>query len=138
MKKTARIIILLSILSLPLFATTSHARKTTERDLKKFAESINKNVDKTPNPNSGVRMDSVSAGPGLLVTYNAIMTKHTAADLKLNEFYPWMKNILLGKLCNNQDMKNLLQDNVTLRYNYKGYDGRNITDINISRKDCNF
>jgi hypothetical protein len=137
MKKTARIMILLSILSLPLFATTSHA-KTTERDLKKMVVGLNKNLNKTPNPNSGMRMDNVTAGPGLLITYHATLTQQTAADLKLNEFYAYMRNDLLGKLCNNPDVKGQFQDNVTFRYIYKGYDGSNIANISIGRKDCGF
>lgn len=138
MNKRVKMSILLSFIVLPLLAMPVQARKTTERDLKKQVESINKNLDRTPNPKSGMRMDFVSAGPGLLMTYNITMIQHSASDLKLNEFNSWMKKQLVGKLCTNQDMKNVIQDNVTVRYIYKGYDGSSIATINITRKDCNF
>ena len=137
MKKIAQIMIFLSIFSLTLSATISHA-KTTERDLKKMVVGLNKSLSRTPDPNSGMRMDNVTAGPGLLITYHATLTRQTAADLKLNEFYAYMRNNLLGKLCNNQDVKGQFQDNVTFRYIYKGYDGSNIANISIGRRDCGF
>lgn len=138
MNKAVRILILLSTFYLSFTATTSHAQKTTERDLIKMVEGLNKNLDRAPNPNSGMRMDYVTAGPGLLIIYNATLTHQTAADLKLNEFYAYMKNILLGELCNNQDVKKQFQDNVIFRYVYKGFDGSNIASIDVGRKDCNF
>lgn len=137
MKVLAQILVLLSLIFLPFFAPKSQAR-TTERDLIKMVESLNRNLNRTPNANSGMRMDYVTAGPGMLITYNATLTQQTAADLNLNEFQPYMKNNLLGKLCNNQDVKKQLQENIVFRYVYKGYDGSSISSIDIGKKDCKF
>jgi hypothetical protein len=119
-------------------ATISHARKTTERDLVKIAAGLNKNMNRTPDPSNGFRMDSVAGGPGLTFTSNFTATRHTATDFKGKDFHTWMKNTILGNLCTDQDLKKRLQDDVIFRYNYKGYDGSNIANIKIDRRDCNY
>lgn len=106
----------------------------SERDLRRAAEKLNKRMPMYPDKETV--LNNVSTGPGLTFSYNYTLKNYRAADLKLNEFYSWMRNNIAPKVCGSTDVTKFLKSDVTVRYVYKGNDGITISDIPFTRRDC--
>lgn len=133
MKKTIFIAVSTCLL-LGATLTESFAGKYSERDLQRAAETLNKRMPMYPDKETV--LNNVTTGPGLTFSYNYTLKNYRASDLKLDEFYGWMRNNIAPKVCGSPDVTKFLKNDVTVRYVYKGYDGATISNIPFTRRDC--
>ncbi len=78
------------------------------------------------------RLDSVTSGPGLRLTYNYIMPMPSDKEL----FYRSKLSQLKTEVCPMHDMKLYLQGGVIICYSYRAPNGSLIANIDMTPKDC--
>ena len=86
-----------------------------------------------------MRLDSASAGPGVLLTYNNTLLNYRANQVNKTEYFDATKLAVQKKqVCSSPDLAKLFKRNVTIRYSYNGNDGRHIGQITYTPKECGY
>jgi hypothetical protein len=135
MRKLIVIAVSTCLFSVAVFSS-SFARNLSERDLIQVSDKLNKRCPVMVDQET--RMDNVTAGPGLVFSYNYTFIKHRSTDVNKQEFVSAQRNGLMGTVCASPDLAKFLKSNVTVKYVYKGYDGGVIGVIPFSRRDCGY
>ena len=111
--------------------------KDIEKTLFEVVNDINLTLSKMADKNN--RLDSVVAGPGLLITYIFSSPEIFSTDT----LRPYVANYLTvkkpqvrNKLCTNPDAAWFFKSGITVRYQYFFADGVYMGSINVTPKDC--
>lgn len=113
-------------------ANSMLSRTPSEEQLRKIADDANKNLPQTSGNTRGERL---IAGPGAQITYvytilDATSKVLSGPQLAANEIE--QKKML----CAAAPQRAILQSGVTMNYVYNGYDGKLISKIVTTAKDC--
>lgn len=104
-----------------------------QEELEKIAQNINAHcpiiIDQT------IRIDSCQALPNNVLEYNYTILFIDATRINRHEFKDEMRNTLLYNLQNNSDMKNLIDNEVTLIYSCKDENGKSLGNLTLSPED---
>ena len=120
-----------TVLAILLVSTTSvNAEGIDDKFLANMAVQSNKQLPVIFDKEN--RLDSVTSGPGLLLTYNHIIPMPSDKEL----FYRSKLSQLKTKGCPMHDMKLYLLGGVTICYSYRAPDGSLIANIDMLPKDC--
>lgn len=110
-----------------LVSTTSlYTKGIDEKFLANMAVQINKQLPIIFDKEN--RLDSVTPGPGLRLTYNYIMPMPSDKEL----FYRSKLSQLKTEVCPIHDMKLYLQGGVSICYSYRASDGSLIANIDMT------
>jgi hypothetical protein len=104
----------------------SQLAKEVKRVAKQFPRTVNKEM----------RIDSVTAGPDRLLTYNCTMLQYPADRIDSNRLRDAAREKLLKEVCASFDLKLLLKKEVTIAYAFSGNDGKLVTTVTINGCDC--
>lgn len=111
-------------------------RMTVDEAWVKVADQINKQLPMSVDRDT--RWDSTQAGPGRAFTYHYTIVTARAADIDTVGFYQAMSSRLRNSVCSSSDMKVFFINSVTVSYSYRGSDGRHISKVAITPRDCGF
>ena len=120
------------LVALLVSALSIYAKGIDDKFLADIAVQINKQLPVIFDKEN--RLDSVTPGPGLRLTYNYIMP--TPSDKKL--FYRQKLSQLKIEVCPIPDMKLYLLGGVIICYSYRASDGSLIANIDMTPKDCGY
>ena len=84
------------------------------------------------------RMDKVTVGPGVRVTYHYTFPRYSSRDVDTDWLRQNLHPVVMKNVCNNKDMKLSIQYGATYAYSYSGNDGLRISSFTIDRNDCGF
>ncbi len=82
------------------------------------------------------RLDSVTAGPGRRLNYRYTLINRARASIDIESFNANMQPLLRTSVCGKAGMQALLQNGVTLVYNYLASDGKLVSMIEILPHHC--
>ena len=109
-------------------------RMTVDEALVKVVDQINKQLPMSVDRDT--RWDSTQAGPGRAFTYHYTIITARAADVDTAGFYQAMSSHLRNSVCTSPDMQVFFKNGVTVSYSYRGSDGRHISKVAITPRDC--
>ncbi|MGI4849134.1 MAG: hypothetical protein ACRYGK_13490 [Janthinobacterium lividum] len=88
------------------------------------------NIDKS------TRLDKVSSEPGQQLTYHYTLLGTSSADLKVADFSSMINSPLIARVCSSSEMQIFLQNGVTVKYLYRGSDGKPLGGAKVTTQDC--
>lgn len=109
-------------------------RMTVDEALVKVVDQINKQLPMTVD--RVTRWETTQAGPGRAFTYHYTIVTARAAEIDTTEFYRAMSSHLRNSVCTSPDMQVFFKNGVTISYSYRGSDGRHVTKVAITPRDC--
>lgn len=101
--------------------------------LKVAANQINHSVPKMVD--EGTRLDGAVAGPGPLITYRLTFTKKPSTAIAPGAFSEFVISVKKS-LCGAGQLKPLMDQNVTIRSEYRGSDGAIVGAVTVDRHSC--
>jgi hypothetical protein len=111
--------------------------KDIEKTLSKVVNDINLTLSKMADKNN--RLDSVVAGPGLLITYIFSSPEIFSTDTLrsyVTHYLTVKKPQVKNTLCTNPNAGWFFKSGITVRYQYFFADGVYMGSINVTPKDC--
>ena len=105
-----------------------------EKTMQKSAEAINSQSPKMID--DATRIDSASVDPERTFTYHHTMIKFNLSDINYQFFQGQFTHDLRTRVCANKGMTPMLQQGVTVAYEYKTKDGRMIGTIPVKASHC--
>lgn len=109
-------------------------KMTVDEALVRVVDQLNKQLPMTVDRDT--RLDTTQAGPGRAFTYHYTMVTARASEIDTTVFYRAMSSHLRNSVCTNPDMQVFFQNGVTVSYSYRGSDGRHVTKVVITPRDC--
>ncbi|WP_294245659.1 hypothetical protein [uncultured Chryseobacterium sp.] len=129
-------VISLSLVCFTLALTSCKQESKIDDDLKEVAVNINKT---TPQMLAdGVRLDSVSAQPGKIFSYNYTLTddaKEGVSPEQIEVFKTSAKEGALRVIKTSPDIKQFRDNDVTMVYTYYDKDGKKTADFKITPEE---
>jgi len=104
-----------------------------EKALFEAASQMNKNLPMMID--SETRLDSTMASPGKIFIYSYTVVNYTIAELDVEAFTNAMRPNLVNHTKTSKDMESFRKNKVTLKYNYRDKNGREIAQITITPND---
>ena len=86
--------------------------------------------------NEDLQIDSLTAGPDLVLTFNCTLLKASAAEISPNRFRKSVQGSLRKNVCSDRGLKQHLAKGVTVSYAFSGNDGNPVTMIATTESDC--
>lgn len=108
--------------------------ESVETQLKHEAAKFGKDLPRKANDN--LTIDSVTAGPGKLLTYNCTLTKLTADRLDVPHFKEAVLPGIRKNVCSSKELKRYIDMDATFAYSFKGEDGLPIATVAIDSIAC--
>ncbi len=115
-------------------AEFSSLTESVESQLAKQVKLVAKRFPRTVSKE--MRIDSVTAGPDRLLTYNCTMLQYPADRIDANQLRDAAREKLLKEVCASTDLKLLLKKEVTIAYAFSGNDGKLVTTVAVKGCDC--
>jgi len=109
-------------------------RMTVDEALVKIVDQINKQLPMSVDRDT--RWDSTQAGPGRAFTYHYTIVTARAAEVDTAGFNKAMSSHLRNSVCSNPDMQVFFKNGVTVSYSYRSNEGRHISKVTITPRDC--
>lgn len=115
------------------------AKQSIEQELKSLSNEANKTLPATLD--KFTRQDSTMAGPGRRMTYFYTLTQQhaSAVDIDpqtLKEVKETLRQSILASYCSDPGVEFYRKNRVALTYNYRNIKGAQITQFDVSFKDC--
>jgi len=102
------------------------------KELSAVAKDVNK---RTPLMiDDDTRLEKVKAKGNKVLKYQYTMVNYTGAQFDIKKFRGSFKDSLTRHTCSK--MKKLLNDGVTIVYNYKAKDGKFLTEVKVNSGNC--
>ena len=84
------------------------------------------------------RWDRSKAGPGLELKYYYTVVNYRADQINSRQIKQHQWNVTKEKVCSARELKTFWKNGVTLKYNYKGKDGRYVMDFAVTPEQCGY
>ena len=84
------------------------------------------------------RWDTSSAGPGLELKYYYTVVNYRADQINSSQIKQYQWQVTKEKVCSARELKTFWKNGVTLKYNYKGKDGRYVMDFAVTPEQCGY
>lgn len=134
MKPMMRVPMLAAAIACAVPAAMARTEAEVLAMMKDMVASKNRNLPQAQG--EGLRMDRMSAGPGLLLTYHLTVTPYRAAQVKQDYFHNVMGADIRKDYCANTGMGFFRREGITVAYAYSGNDGAPIGTISIPPDAC--
>lgn len=104
------------------------------QQLKKFADNTNPTLPVMVDDIT--QMDEVTVGPDLRIIYHQSLPKYSISDFDQNSLEEYRVTVV-NNICSKEEAKKLLQENGIYEYIVKDKNNVEVTDVTVSRTDCN-
>lgn len=109
---------------------------TVENALDRLANQINKSLPLEVDKHT--RLDKVTHETARQLTYHYTIVTLRSTDVNKADFEKAMQPELKKKLCESNEMKNLLKSGVSIAYSYRGNDVQPVGNFKYIPSDCGY
>lgn len=102
--------------------------------LQKFADDTNPTLPKMVDDIT--QMDKIFVGPDLRIIYHQSIPKYSRNELDQNAINNY-KQTVINSICSKEEMLRLMQEDGIYEYVVNDKDGVEVTDVVVTRSDCN-
>ena len=115
---------------------TTHSKADVEKAIVRLTKEANQNLPITIN--NLTRLDHITTGPGLRITFNNTLTTIPTLSIDSQKFEQIMQTQIRTEIRQNNDVLPFLRNGVTLAFTYEGKDGGYIGMASVLPQDCDF
>ena len=108
--------------------------ESVESRLERLVARVGKDFPRTVN--ESMRIDTVTAGPGKVLTYNCTLLKYPAARINAVRFRENMEGAVRKSVCADGELKRFIDEDVTVAYAFSGNDGSPVATITVDPGAC--
>jgi hypothetical protein len=105
-----------------------------EARLEREAENANKKFPRQIDADT--RVDSITAGPGKMLTFNYTMLNYPGSAIDEGKFREAMADKVRKEACASTGLQPFIREGVSIGYSYVGNDGIPLTTLVVSPSDC--
>jgi len=84
---------------------------------------------------SETRLDNAT-GFNKILQYNNTLINYTANEISVNDFFNALNQKIINKVCTSKEMQIFLNNDITIKYEYRGKNGKHIMVIDITKSKC--
>jgi len=115
---------------------TTHSKADVEKAIVQITKEANQNLPITIDKLT--RLDRITTGPGLRITFNNTLTTIPTLSIDSQKFEQIMKEQIKTEICRSNDVLPFLRNGVTLAFAYEGKDGGYVGMVSVLPQDCGF